>query len=123
MCNPFFNEKLIDDKYFGKNAYIVEPSEKAIREEIQVRGPVEATIIMYEDFLLYKEGIYRHLMGKGLIGHAVKIIGWGTENGVPYWLCANSWGRKWGEVGFFRILRGQNECSIEEAVFAGERFQ
>ena len=24
-------------------------------------------------------------------GHCVKIIGWGVENGTPYWLINNSW--------------------------------
>lgn len=52
-------------------------------------------------------------------GHAVKIIGWGVENGTKYWLVANSWNNKWGENGLFRILRGVNECNIEDRVVAG----
>ena len=43
----------------------------------------------------------------------------GTENGTPYWLVANSWSTQWGEDGFFKILRGKNECGIEGQVFAG----
>jgi hypothetical protein len=33
-------------------------------------------------------------------------------------LCANSWGTQWGEAGYFRILRGENECGIESFVLA-----
>nr|CDJ88565.1 Peptidase C1A domain containing protein [Haemonchus contortus] len=51
--------------------------------------------------------------------HAVKIIGWGKENGTDYWLIANSWHNDWGENGFFRILRGTNHCGIEEKVSGG----
>lgn len=65
-------------------------------------------------------GVYKHISGSYQGNHAVKIIGWGTENGVPYWLAANSWGSKWGLNGFFKILRGSNHCSIEENVFAGK---
>ena len=31
-------------------------------------------------------------------------------------LCANSWGQDWGENGYFKILRGVNECDIESFV-------
>lgn len=60
--------------------------------------------------------------GSFLGGHAVKIIGWGTDakSGKDYWLVANSWNESWGENGFFRILRGANECGIEGQVVAGE---
>ena len=38
--------------------------------------------------------------------HAIKIIGWGVENGSDYWLCANSWGTDWGLQGYFKIKQG-----------------
>ena len=53
-------------------------------------------------------------------GHAVKMIGWGVDEGVPFWTCVNSWNNLWGEGGTFRILRGVNECGIETMGVAGE---
>lgn len=69
-------------------------------------GPVEVLFYVYEDFYSYKSGVYKHVTGDDLGGHAVKLLGWGVENGEPYWLCANSWGTGFGENGFFKILRG-----------------
>jgi cathepsin B len=46
-------------------------------------------------------------LGANLGGHAVKMIGWGVEDGVKYWTCINSWNALWGEKGTFRILRGK----------------
>lgn len=37
---------------------------------------------------------------------AVQLSGWGTEDGVDYWIGRNSWGTYWGDRGFFRIVRG-----------------
>ena len=51
----------------------------------------------------YKSGVYKHTSGYLEGGHAVKLIGWGTENGLDYWLCANSWGTSWGMNGFFKL--------------------
>ena len=66
-------------------------------------------------------GVYRHTSGDESGGHAVKIIGWGTENGTPYWLIANSWGSSWADLdGFFKIVRGENHCDVETFIYAGE---
>ena len=44
-------------------------------------------------------GVYQHVTGDMLGGHAIKILGWGEENGTPYWLAANSWNSDWGDKG------------------------
>jgi aminopeptidase C len=43
-----------------------------------------------------------------------------TGSPVPYWLVANSWNNDWGEDGFFRIIRGVDECGIEDYAVAGK---
>ena len=49
--------------------------------------------------LLLLSGVYQHVSGSAVGGHAIKILGWGEEDGVPYWLCANSWNTDWGDNG------------------------
>jgi cathepsin B len=51
-------------------------------------------------------------------GHAVKVLGWGNEGGVDYWLCANSWSADWGMEGFFKIKMG--DCGIDSAMWFGD---
>lgn len=78
-----------------------------IKNEIAANGPMETGFMVYQDFLNYKEGIYQYTTGQMLGGHAVKITGWGVENGVKYWIAANSWTESWGEKGYFRIKEGE----------------
>ena len=33
---------------------------------------------------------------------------------------ANSWNADWGDDGFFKIVRGKNECGIEDFVCGGQ---
>ena len=60
-------------------------------------GPVEGAFIVYEDFPTYKSGVYSHHTGEALGGHAIRILGWGEENGEKYWLAGNSWNTDWGD--------------------------
>lgn len=83
-------------------------------------GPVEAAFEVYEDFFSYSSGVYSHQSGQMVGGHAIKILGWGVDSGTPYWICANSWGNSWGMSGFFWILRGSDECQIEDNVICGD---
>lgn len=90
---------------------------EAIKTEIYNNGPVETGFSVYEDFLSYTSGVYIHKSGKLLGGHAVKLIGWGKEGDVEYWIAANSWSEKWGEHGFFKIE--VNQCGISSQVTVG----
>jgi cathepsin B len=105
-------------KQFGGKAYGVSGVVN-IQNDIQKSGPVEAAFSVYQDFLTYKTGVYQHTTGSMLGGHAVKILGWGLQGTTPYWLVANSWNEDWGDQGFFKILRGKNECGIEGQIVAG----
>ncbi len=46
------------------------------------------------------------------VNHAVLAVGYGTLNGMDYWLIKNSWGATWGDNGYFRMQRGVNMCGI-----------
>merc|ERR1712046_361457 len=87
-----------------------------LQNEMSTNGPIQVAFKVYRSFMSYKSGVYQkqswELYPEG--GHAVKMIGWGSESGTDYWLVANSWGTtQWGEGGFFKIKRGNNECGIE----------
>lgn len=79
-----------------------------IKTLIEQSGPVETGFTVYNDFFNYKSGIYHHTSGGVAGGHAVKIVGWGVEGSTKYWICANSWGKGWGEAGYFRIKEGDS---------------
>ena len=117
-CNNGNKQSYTNEMTKASKVYAVSGEDK-IMQEILNNGPVEATITVYEDFLTYKKGIYKHVYGNSQGGHAIKIIGWGVEKGTKYWLVANSWNENWGEKGFFRILRGNNECGIERMAYTG----
>merc|ERR1712190_57314 len=81
-------------------------------------GPIPLSFFVFSDFMNYRSGIYSRTKGTALVGgHAVKLVGWGSEDEQDYWLVQNSWSNKrpsWGENGFFRIRRGVNECGFEQ---------
>jgi cathepsin B len=106
-------------KHYAASAYSIDSNPADIQQEIFQNGPVEVAFSVYEDFLHYKSGVYYYVSGQMLGGHAVKALGWGVENGTPYWLIANSWNDDWGNKGYFKIRRGTDECGIEDDVQAG----
>jgi len=107
-----------DDKYSFRGNTVAASGEAGIMEAIMAGGPVETAFDVYSDFENYGSGIYHHVTGEAAGGHAVRMVGWGVEGGVKYWKIANSWNPYWGENGYFRIRRGNNECNIESKVAA-----
>ena len=107
------------DKHKSVDAYTVPNHEDAIKREIMKNGPVSAAFMVYEDFLTYKSGIYHHVTGKSVGGHAVKLIGWGKDEATntKYWLLVNSWNPSWGENGLFRMTL--HEGGIMDEITAG----
>ncbi|AAZ11620.1 cysteine peptidase C (CPC) [Trypanosoma equiperdum] len=104
--------------YRSWTSYALQGEDDYMRE-LFFRGPFEVAFDVYEDFIAYNSGVYHHVSGQYLGGHAVRLVGWGTSNGVPYWKIANSWNTEWGMDGYFLIRRGSSECGIEDGGSAG----
>merc|ERR1711904_135045 len=117
------SESWASSKVKAKSSYAINGVTN-MQKEIMTNGPIQVAFKVYKSFMSYKSGVYsKHfweLVPEG--GHAVKIVGWGSENSTDasgqtqstdYWLVANSWNTTWGQDGFFKILRGKDHCGIE----------
>ena len=101
--------------------YMVESDMSQIQLEILSNGPVVSAFLVYEDFYTFdaKSEVYQHKVISDEVpvgGHAVEIVGWGVEKGVPFWWIKNTWGVDYGIDGYFRFYRGKNMCHIEQNV-------
>jgi len=102
------------DKYKYTGTISTYSTEAAIQQAIMTDGPIAAAFTVYADFENYVSGVYKHVTGSAVGGHAVRIVGWGLDGTVKYWKIANSWNPYWGEKGYFRMIRGTNEGGIED---------
>jgi hypothetical protein len=43
----------------------------------------------------------------------VTAVGYGAKaDGTKYWIAKNSWSERWGEKGFFYVVKGRGVCSF-----------
>ncbi|CAH2014515.1 unnamed protein product [Acanthoscelides obtectus] len=96
-------------------SFVVLKDEKELTEAVSSKGPV-STAIDASTLRFYKNGILdkNSDCGDSLmdLNHGVLTVGYGSEDGVDYWIVKNSWGVKWGEHGYVRIERNVNTCGI-----------
>jgi cathepsin L len=79
-------------------------------------GPVSVAIEADQaGFQMYKGGVFNGVCGKNL-DHGVLVVGYGhdTTSNLDYWKVKNSWGTSWGEAGYIRMVRNQDECGIAD---------
>jgi hypothetical protein len=50
-----------------------------IKTELRRNGPLMMGLMLYEDFLNYESGIYTQTTGDEVGGHAMKLVGYGTD--------------------------------------------
>mmetsp|Transcript_8935 Transcript_8935/g.7934 ORF Transcript_8935/g.7934 Transcript_8935/m.7934 type:complete len:104 (-) Transcript_8935:25-336(-) len=83
-------------------------TKEEIMKEVTEKGPIMVGMTIYEDLFNYIDGVYEHVAGDLVGGHAVKLIGWGTEEDIGfYWIAQNQWTTEWGNEGFFNIKQHQ----------------
>jgi hypothetical protein len=93
-----------DDTYFSSPA--------AIKQAL-MNGPLQTTMTVYEDFMFYAGGVYKHVTGPQMGGHAITLVGYDDE--AKAWIAKNSWGTSWGEAGYFRIAYDDDSGFAEDA--------
>lgn len=110
-------------RYFkvGSSTSIFSPvDEDEIKEFLYETGPLaialNATPLQY-----YTSGILdvksSECPASG-INHSVLLVGYGVDadSGMAYWTIKNSWGKDWGESGYFRIRRGNGTCGVNNYI-------
>ena len=88
--------------------------EDEVKEFLYETGPL-AIALNADPLQTYSSGILDKTSSQcptSGINHAVTLVGYGTENNVAYWIVKNSWGKSWGEKGYFRIRRGNGTCGV-----------
>uniref|UniRef100_UPI0037E9B1E8 pro-cathepsin H n=1 Tax=Semicossyphus pulcher TaxID=241346 RepID=UPI0037E9B1E8 len=94
---------------------ITENDEMGMVDAVGTRNPVSLAFEVTSDFMLYHQGVYTSTVCHNTpdkVNHAVLAVGYGQENGSPYWIVKNSWGPRWGINGYFLIERGKNMCGL-----------
>jgi hypothetical protein len=79
----------------------VENNEDAIKNALINYGPLIICFPVYEDFMYYKRGVYRHRWGDRTGGHLVALVGY--DDSEQCWILKNSWGDQWGDNGWFKM--------------------
>merc|ERR1719206_950884 len=85
-------------------------NQAAIMNHIAMVGPL-AISVAANTFKDYHGGVFDGCDYDENIqlNHSVQLVGYGSEEGVDYWIVRNSWGTGWGEDGYIRMLREDAE--------------
>jgi cathepsin X len=112
-----------------------------MKMEIYKNGPI-ACGINADEIVNYQGGVLDLPHKLKMINHIISVVGWGYEQSVDkqsvdkqsvdkqsvdkqsvdkqsvdkqYWIIRNSWGSYWGELGFMRLVAGENQLGIEKS--------
>ncbi|KAF2070480.1 hypothetical protein CYY_008205 [Polysphondylium violaceum] len=112
QCRAFGNKKEVKIQIY---VMIPQHDENALADAVATDGPVSVAYdASAREFMYYTKGIFfSESCNQKIVTHAVVAVGYGTENGVDYWILKNSWGANWGEQGYFRMKRNtEDKCGI-----------
>lgn len=100
----------------GGYVRLAENNYTALMNAIATVGPVAVSVDA--NWGGYESGIFKGCdpTANVDIDHAVVLVGYGEEEGQKYWLVRNSWSPTWGEKGYIRVARSDNDdanCAVD----------
>ncbi|XP_037496285.1 probable cysteine protease RD21B [Jatropha curcas] len=113
VCDPYRkNAKVVTiDGYED----VPENDEKSLKKAL-ANQPVSVAIEAGgRAFQLFQSGVFTGRCGTQL-DHGVAAVGYGTENGVDYWLVRNSWGPDWGESGHIKLEQRNTNYYFQQSI-------
>jgi cathepsin L len=98
------------------SSYVSLPSNQyePLISAVATNGPI-AISVDASTWSFYSTGVYNGCNQTNPdLDHAVQLVGYGSENGLDYWLVRNSWTPAWGENGYIKIFRtANNTCGTD----------
>jgi C1A family cysteine protease len=86
-----------------------------LKEAVALVGPISIALDAETAlFQSYSSGVITSAKCGTTLDHGVLIVGYGTENGIKYWLVKNSWSADWGDKGYIKI--GRSESSSDDGI-------
>lgn len=119
--SKYVDMKVSGYQKLGKSSSTYTPvDEDEIKEFLYQTGPL-AIAFNADSLDTYTSGIIDMTSTKCSptgINHAVTLVGYGydSKTNLNYWIVKNSWGKNWGENGYFRIARGKGTCGINRYI-------
>jgi len=94
--------------------------EGALMQALATVGPVSIAIdASHESFQFYSHGVYvEEACDSTQLDHGVLAVGYGKDQdtGKKYWLVKNSWSEKWGDQGYIKMTKDENNmCGVASA--------